>query len=64
MRNDMVKGKKETRRERKERVIRECYPRMLATAKIEVLFNQILELLPLADSPSLRESLIEEIAAA
>lgn len=54
----------ETRKARIERVIKEVYPSMVAIAKIEVLFNQILELLPLADSPSLREALIEEIAAA
>lgn len=58
------KTPKETRKERIERVIKECYPRIVAIAKIEVLFDQILELLPLADSPSLREVLIEEIAVA
>lgn len=61
MRNKMPQ---ETKKERIERVIKEVYPTMVAIAKIEVLFNQILELLPLADSPSLREILIEEIAAA
>ncbi|MDP3266206.1 MAG: hypothetical protein Q8M39_05200 [Sulfuricurvum sp.] len=61
MRNKMPQ---ETKKERVERVIKEEYPKMVAIAKIEVLFNQILELLPLADSPSLREALIEEIAAA
>lgn len=60
----MVKGKKETRRERTERAIRECYPRMLATAKIEVLFDQILALLQIADSKELKMILIEDIAAA
>lgn len=54
----------ETKKERVERVIKEVYPTMVAIAKIEVLFDQILELLPLADSLSLREALIEEIAAA
>lgn len=58
------KTPKETRKERIERVIKEVYPKMVAIAKIEVLFNQILELLPLTDSPSLREALIEEMAAA
>lgn len=54
----------ETRKARIKRITKEVYPIMLAIAKIEVLFDQILELLPLADSPSLREALIEEIAAA
>lgn len=55
---------KETKKERQERAIKEAYPIMLAIAKIEVLFDQILKLLPLADSPSLREALIEELVAA
>lgn len=52
----------ETKKERIDRVIKECYPRMVATAKIEVLFNQILELLPLTDSQELKEHLIIELA--
>lgn len=54
----------ETKKERLERIKKEVYPRMVAIAKIEVLFDQIIELLPLADSPSLRESLIEDLVAA
>lgn len=55
---------KETRKERRERAIKECYPRMVAIAKIEVLFDQILVLLPLTGNLSLKETLIEELAAA
>ncbi|OHD81626.1 MAG: hypothetical protein A3D90_02005 [Sulfuricurvum sp. RIFCSPHIGHO2_02_FULL_43_9] len=58
----MLKGKKETQRERTERAIRECYPRMKAIAKIEVLFDQILLLLPIADSKELKKILTQDIA--
>lgn len=61
----MAKVAQETKKERVERVINECYPRMRAIAKIEVLFDQILSLLPLTDSKEfLKEQLMNEMAAA
>lgn len=55
----------ETKKERLERITKEAYPRMLAIAKIEVLFDQIIALLPLTGSQEfLKETLIEELAAA
>lgn len=55
----------ETKKERLERIIKEEYPRMVAIAKIEVMFDQIIALLPLTGSQEfLKETLIEELAAA
>lgn len=55
----------ETKKERLERITKEAYLRMLAIAKIEVLFDQIIALLPLTGSQEfLKETLIEELAAA
>lgn len=55
----------ETKKERLERITKEEYPRMLAIAKIEVLFDQIIALLPLTGSQEfLKETLIEELAVA
>lgn len=55
----------ETRKARIERITKEAYPRMVAIAKIEVLFDQIIALLPLTGSQEfLKETLIEELAVA
>lgn len=53
---------KETKKERINRVIKEVFPRMIAIAKIEVLFDQIEQLLPLTDSQTLKEDMILRIA--
>lgn len=55
----------ETKKERLERIKKEVYPRMLAIAKIEVLFDQVIALLPLTGNKEfLKETLIEELAVA
>lgn len=59
MRNKMPQ---ETKKERRERVIKECYARMVAIAKIELLFNQIEQLLPLSGSKTLQEDMLKKMA--
>lgn len=59
MRNKMPQ---ETKKERRERVIKECYARMVTIVKIEMLFNQIEQLLPLSASKTLQEDMLKKMA--